>query len=81
MVFNEGTMTKKKKLEQVDSMTPKKMKKLRTEAGMNQYELANAIGVKQPTICRYETGARDIPTWAAKLITIVTSPVPQTKSA
>jgi DNA-binding transcriptional regulator YiaG len=79
MVSNEGTMAKT--LNEVETMTAKRMKRLRTLAGMSQRELANAVGVKQPSICRWESGDYTIPAWAAKLITIVTSPQPETKSA
>ena len=70
-----------KTLNEVESMTAKRMKSLRTSAGMNQRELAEAVGVKQPSICRWESGDYAIPAWAAKLITVVTSPIPAAKSA
>jgi DNA-binding transcriptional regulator YiaG len=72
-----------KTLNEVESMTAKRMKSLRVSAGMSQRELASAVGVKQPTICRWESGNKryPIPAWAAKLITIVTAPQPQTISA
>jgi DNA-binding transcriptional regulator YiaG len=64
-----------KTLREVESMSAARMKKLRIDAGMNQRELAKAIGVKQPTVCRWENGTIIIPAWAAKLITIIASPV------
>lgn len=73
-------MAKKKTLGEIESMTPKQMKELRVNAGMNQRELAKAVGVKQPSICRWENGSQWIPPWAAKLIAIVTT-VPAQKSA
>lgn len=81
IVLNEPTMAKKKTLQEVESMSAKEMKRLRTQAGMNQRELAKAIGVKQPTVCRWESGDYTIPAWGAKLIAIVTAPIPGTKSA
>jgi len=38
------------------------IKKVRTDAGMTQAELASLIGVRQPAIVRIEQG-QNVPTW------------------
>ncbi len=65
-------MAKAKTLDEITEMSSRTMRRLRESAGLNQRQLAVAVGVRQPTICRWETGERDIPIWGAKLIAIVT---------
>ncbi|MCP4878281.1 MAG: helix-turn-helix domain-containing protein [Gammaproteobacteria bacterium] len=76
IVFNEDMMAKQKTLGDVNSMRAREIKKRRVAAGMNQRELADAVGVSQPTVCRWEQGLQPIPPYAAKLITIVTAEIP-----
>ena len=42
-------------------MNAKKFKKLRSDLGLSQEEMADELNVSQPTIFRWESGDTDIP--------------------
>lgn len=66
-------MDKRITLDEVTKMSSRTMRRLRESAGLNQRDLAKMIGVKQPTISRWENNKRNVPKWGAKLIAIVTN--------
>ena len=42
-------------------MTPEELKTARIALGMNQYDLADALGLRSQTISNYEVGKNKIP--------------------
>jgi transcriptional regulator with XRE-family HTH domain len=44
-------------------MTPEEIRKWRTNTGFTQQLLADELGVSVITVCRWETGARAIPSY------------------